>query len=242
MINDSQSNTVVALLAQQLAEQGVVATGVVSPLAILAVAVARTTHAPNLTYISCVGSLDPSLTRLHRSSEALEYLDGRRAEVSIAELFDHARRNRVDTVFFGAAEVDGFGKTNMSAAGSLGQPTLKFPGVAGASSLRRWAKKPVLLIMKHSKRSLVPAVQVATTSDPERRTLLITDLAVFEVGTTGAELIARHAWASEALISQKTGFSYQTSSTLRVTEAPSEATVRAIRAIDPDNLRQSLVG
>ena len=119
MINDSQSNTVVALLAQQLAEQGVVATGVVSPLAILAVAVARTTHAPNLTYISCVGSLDPSLTRLHRSSEALEYLDGRRAEVSIAELFDHARRNRVDTVFFGAAEVDGFGKTNMSAAGSL---------------------------------------------------------------------------------------------------------------------------
>ncbi len=242
MSDDLRANTLVALLAGQVAEQCVVATGVVSPLAILAIAVARTTHAPNLTYISCVGSLDPSLPTLHRSSEALQYLDGRRAEVSIADLFDHARRNRVDTVFFGAAEVDGLGQTNMSAAGSLSHPTVKFPGVAGASSLRRWAKKPVLLIMKHSKRSLVPAVQVATTSDPMRRTTLITDLAIFEVGTAGAVLLARHPWASEALIAEKTGFSYRTVSTLEVTEVPSEATVRAIRSIDTSNLRQSLVG
>jgi glutaconate CoA-transferase subunit B len=237
-----EANTIVALLARQLPEHSVVATGVASPLAILAIAVASSTHAPNLSYLSCVGSLDPALTHLHRSSEALQYLEGRRAEVSIADLFDHARRNRVDTVFFGAAEVDGFGRTNMSAAGSLEQPTAKFPGVAGASSLRRWAKRPVLLMMKHSKRSLVPAVQVASTSDPQRRTMLITNFAIFEVGTSGAVLVGRHPWATEATIAEKTGFSYETAVSLPVTELASDDTARAIRSIDVHNLRQTLVG
>ncbi len=237
-----KADTIVALLAQQLGENAVVATGVASPLAILAIAVARATHAPNLTYISCVGSLDPSIQTLQSCSESLEYLKGRRAEVSIADLFDHARRQRVDTVFFGAAEIDGLGQTNMSAAGSLREPKIKFPGVAGASSLRRWVKKPVLLMMKHSKRSLVPKVQVVSTKDPSRRTTLMTDLGIFELGADGAELIGRHEWASETEIADKTGFTYRTSSTLNVSQPPGEAILRAIRSIDSHDLRHALVG
>jgi glutaconate CoA-transferase subunit B len=41
-------------------------------------------------------------------------------------------------VFFGAVEVDALGRTNLSAAGSLARPRVKFPGVVGACSLRRW--------------------------------------------------------------------------------------------------------
>lgn len=242
MSEELRAETVVALLARQLPEQAVVATGVVSPLAILAIAVARATHAPNLTYLACVGALDPALPHLHRSSEALDYLAERRAEVSIADLFDHARRQRVDTVFFGAVEVDAQGRTNMSAAGPLRTPSLKFPGVAGASSLRRWVKKPVLLVTKHSKRSLVEAVQVVSTTDPERRTTLITDLATFEVGSGGAVLTGRHPWATEADIAQKTGFSYSTAPHVCVTAAPDAATLHAIRSIDSSGLRHALVG
>jgi glutaconate CoA-transferase subunit B len=240
--DDTRANTVIALLARQLRPGGVVATGVVSPLAILAIAVAKATHAPDLAYLACVGSLDPDLITLERSTEDLVYLQGRRAEVSIADLFDHALRGRVDTVFFGAVEVDGAGRTNMSAIGGLTRPKVKFPGVAGASSLRRWVKRPVLLITHHSLRSLVPAVQVASTSD-ERPTLLVTNLAVFEVGgAAGATLLGVHPWSSEAEVAAKTGFAYATSPSLAVTEAPSEATVCAIRAFDSLNLRQSLVG
>jgi len=130
-------------LLQTRSAAGVVATGVASPLAILAIAVARATHAPSLTYIACVGSLDPELPCLYPSSEDLRYLDGRSAEVTIPDLFDHARRGRVDTVFFGAAEVDVHGRTNMTASGSLTKPRSKFPGVAGASNLRRWVRRPV---------------------------------------------------------------------------------------------------
>jgi glutaconate CoA-transferase subunit B len=237
----SAADTVVALMAAELEDGDVVATGVASPLAILAIAVARATHAPNLTYLACVGSLDPALDELHASSEDLRYLDGRTGEVSIPDLFDHARRSRIDTIFFGAVEVDAEGRTNMSAAGSLDAPKVKFPGLAGAASLRRWVKNPVLVVPRQSKRALVSAVQVASTADT-RRTTLLTDLGVFEVGPGGAELRARHAWSSEAEIAERTGFAYRTAPELAVTRGPDAQTLEAIRRIDRNDLRHALVG
>jgi glutaconate CoA-transferase subunit B len=237
-----RANTVVAWMAAQIDEGAVVATGVASPLAILAIAVAQATHAPNLTYLACVGAVNPDLSLLHRSSEELAYLDGRSSEITIPELFDHARRGRIDVVFFGAAEVDGDGKTNMSAAGDLRRPATKFPGVAGASSLRRWVKRPVLVMPRQSKRSLVAEVQVASTSDPGRRTSVITDLGIFEVGPPRAMLLSVHPWTTESELAERTGFSYATSQHLGATPGPDAATLHAIRSIDRNNMRQTLVG
>jgi glutaconate CoA-transferase subunit B len=237
-----RADGVVAWMAAQLRDGDVVATGVASPLAILAIAVARATHAPNLTYLACVGAMDPDLSHLHRSSEELAYLDGRRAEITIPDLFDHARRGRIDVVFFGAAEVDAEGKTNMSAAGDLRRPKVKFPGVAGASSLRRWVKRPVLVVPRQSKRSLVPEVQVASTVDLARRTTLVTDLAVFEVGPPGPELVGLHPWASEAEVREKTGFAFELSPRVELTSEPDAKTAAALRAIDAHDMRLSLVG
>jgi glutaconate CoA-transferase subunit B len=172
----------------------------------------------------------------------LAYLSGRSAEVSIPELFDHARRGRVDTVFFGAVEVDALGQTNMSASGSLGAPVRKFPGVAGASTLRRWVKKPVLLVPKQSSRNLVPRVQVASTRDPGRDVKLISDLGVYELGPSGARLVSRHPWASVEEIASRTGFPLSVPESLPVTPMPDARTLAAIRAIDPQNLRDTLVG
>lgn len=236
------AETVVSLLARQIDDGAVVATGVASPLAILAIAVARATHAPGLTYLACVGSLDPDLPTLLPSSEDLGYLEGRAAEITIPDLFDHARRGRVDTVFFGAAEVDGAGCTNMTASGSLARPKTKFPGVAGAATLRQWVRKPVLLVPRQSRRNLVPAVQVATTRDPRRPVTLISDLGVFELGSAGARLLARHPWATEAHLRERTGFDFKVPESLPVTPLPDARTVAAIRAIDPKGQRDSLVG
>src|SRR5205807_3423963 len=90
----------VAAMAREIEDGAVIATGVASPLAILAIAVARVTHAPRLTYIACVGALDPEIAVLHSCSEDLGYLDGRSGEVTIPDLFDHARRGRIDLMFF----------------------------------------------------------------------------------------------------------------------------------------------
>jgi glutaconate CoA-transferase, subunit B len=236
------AETVVAAMAREIDDGDVVATGVASPLAILAIAVARATHAPRLRYLACVGGLDPEVERLRLSSEDLAYLEGRCGEVTIPDLFDHARRGRVDLMFFGAAEVDAGGDTNLSAAGSLDRPKVKFPGVAGAATLRRWVRRPVLVVGKQSRRNLVPRVQVASTTDPARRTRLITDMGVFELGSDGASLVARHPWAAEESIAGRTGFEYGVARPLPVTPAPDAEYVRAIRSIDADGLRERLVG
>jgi glutaconate CoA-transferase subunit B len=238
----TSAETLVAVMAREIEDGAVIATGVASPLAILAIAVARATHAPRLTYIACVGALDPQIATLHACSEDLGYLDGRSGEVTIPELFDHARRGRIDVMFFGAAEVDGGGDTNLSAAGPLDRPKVKFPGVAGAASLRRWVARPVIVVGRQSRRNLVPRVQVASTSDRGRRTRLLTDLGVFEVGAAGAALIARHPGAAEAAIAERTGFPYRTAHPLAVTAAPSPETLRAIRRIDAGGLRDRLAG
>lgn len=241
MKEDMKADTVVTWMARQIEDGDVVATGVASPLAILAIALARATHAPRLRYLACVGSLDPLVEELHGSSEDLRYLDGRNGEITIPDLFDHARRGRIHTVFFGAAEVDGDGATNMSASGSLDAPRTKFPGVAGASSLRRWVRRPILVVPRQSRRALVEKVQIASTCDA-RATKLVTDLGVFEVGSAGAILAGRHAWATEAEIEERTGFAYRTADSLPITSAPDAATLSAIHALDPKNLRQALVG
>ena len=231
----------VTLLAAEIHEGAVVATGVASPLPILAIELARRTHAPNLTYLACVGSMNPRIERLHGSTEDLAYLEGRTMEVSIADLFDHARRGRVDTIFFGAAEVDGCGRTNLSAAGSLEAPTVKFPGVAGACSLRRWAKKPVLVVPRQGRRNLVERVQVASTQDA-RPTRMVTDLGVFELSPEGACLTALHDDVPLAVVRERTGFSFTVRRELELPSPISAAMLEALRAIDPLNLRDALVG
>lgn len=238
----SQAETVVAALAREIEDGMVIATGVASYLAILAIAVARATHAPRLRYLACVGALDPSISRLHGSAEDLAYLEGRSGEVTIPDLFDHARRGRIDMMFFGAAEIDGRGDTNLSAAGSLSRPTYKFPGVAGAATLRRWVRRPILLATRQSRRNLVAEVQVASTRDRERRTPLMTDLGVFEVGERGAALVARHPWASVEAVEARTGFAFSTIDPLPVTPEPGPDHLAAIRALDADGRREHMVG
>lgn len=241
-LGTARADALVAAMARQIEDGMVIATGVASYLAILAIATARATHAPRLSYLACVGSLDPAMEELQPSAESLAYLDGRAGEITIPDLFDHARRGRIDVMIFGAAEVDGTGDTNLSAAGSLERPTYKFPGVAGAATLRRWVRRPILAVTHHSRRNLVPRVQVASTSDRERRTPLHTDLGVFELGAEGATLIARHPWTSAEAIAERTGFDFAAADPLPVTPAPDPDHLEALRAFDPQGRRRHLVG
>ncbi len=237
----THADALLAAMAAEIRDGDVVATGVASPLAILAIAVAKATHAPHLTYLACVGAVNPDVHRLHSSSEDLAYLERRQGDVSIPDLFDHARRGRIDVIFFGAAEVDSAGRSNMSATGSLTRPTVKLPGVAGAAALRRWVNRPVLVMPKQTKRNLVGRVQVASTVDA-RPTPLLTDLGRFQVGGAGASLHSHRAWTTPAEVAERTGFSFTLAKDLAADAKPTSTTLAAIGALDPDNFRERLVG
>jgi glutaconate CoA-transferase, subunit B len=229
-------------MACEIADGAVVATGVASPLAVLAIALARATHAPRLTYVACVGSLNPQVSQLFGSSEDLAYLAGRTGEVTIPELFDHARRGRIDNVFFGAVEVDARGRTNLSAAGTLAAPRIKFPGVVGACSLRRWCKRPVLIVPRQTRRALVEQVAVRSTEDDARRTRLLTDLGVFSVGAEGAVLEAIAPTTTLDAVRARTGFAFTIAAPLATLADPPDAIVTTLGALDPERYRNALIG
>ena len=218
-------------MASQIEDGDVVTTGVASTLAVLAIALARATHAPRLTYLASVGAIDPRIARVYPSSEDLAYLDGRAASFTIPDLFDHARRGRLDTVFFGAGEVDAHGSTNVS--------TTKFPGASAACTLRRWCKRPILVVPKQSRRALVPRVGIRSTDDP-RRTTLLTDLARFSVGPGGAVLEAIAPHASLEMVTTRTGFEFSVGDVLGT--ALIDPPLAKITALDPHGLRYELVG
>jgi len=238
----SAAEMVVSTMARRISNGDVVATGAASPLAILAIAVAKATHARALTYLSCIGAVDPQVSRLRGSSEDTAYLEGRCGTFTIPDLFDHARRGRIDVMFFGAAEVDATGCTNLTGTGSLPRPKVKFPGVAGAATLRRWVRRPVLVVGHQSRRNLVERVQIASTSDPSRRTPLITDLGVFELCPSGATLVARHPGAELEAIRERTGFAFEAARPLAVTAEPTREHLKAIHSLDPEGIRDQLVG
>jgi len=238
----SVADRLVWRMACEITDGAVVATGVASPLAVLAIALARATHAPRLTYLACVGSLNPGVSRLLGSSEDLAYLAGRSGEITIPDLFDHARRGRIDNVFFGAVEVDGDGRTNLSASGSLDRPGVKFPGVVGACSLRRWCKRPVLVVPRQSKRCLVVRVAVSSTSDETRRTRLLTDLGTFTLGAPGAALEAIAPGATLDQVRARTGFGYGHAAALHTLSDPPDPVIDTLDALDPAGFRRELVG
>jgi glutaconate CoA-transferase subunit B len=246
----SAADRLIWRMAGEIADGAVVATGVASPLAVLAIALARATHAPRLTYLACVGSLNPAVSRLFGSSEDLAYMAGRSGEVTIPDLFDHARRGRVDNIFFGAVEVDADGRTNLSAIGSLAQPAVKFPGVAGACSLRRWCRRPVLVVPRQSKRSLVARVAIRSTEDAARPTRLLTDLATFTVGgaaaapgeASGPVLEAIEPGVALDQVRARTGFGYVVASSFHALPDPPASVIDTLHTLDPAGLRGELVG
>jgi glutaconate CoA-transferase subunit B len=113
--------------------------------------------------------------------------------------------------------------------------------VAGAATLRRWVRRPVLVVPKQSRRNLVPRVQVASTEDPERTTPLVTDLGVFQLGRGGARLAARHEAAPLEQIRERTGFTFDCAPDVAVTAPPEPKFREALALLDPEGRRARLV-
>ena len=103
---------------------------------------------------------------------------------------------------------------------------------AGAGVAARFAhrvRRPVLVVSRQSRRNLVPRVQIASTTDPDRRTRLWTDMGGFELGADGAELFSRHQDVDTEAISERTGFPFNTAEPVAVTGTPEREYLEACR-------------
>ncbi len=124
---------------------------------------ARLTHAPDVVLIyesGPIGAKPPVLP--------LSIGDGNLAEtadtvVSTPEIFRYwLQGGRVDVGFLGAAQLDRFANINTTVVGSYTKPKVRLPGAGGAPEISSSAKE-VLIIVKHSKRTLVDKLDFVTS-------------------------------------------------------------------------------
>jgi glutaconate CoA-transferase subunit B len=229
-------------MARRIADGDLVVTGLASALPMLAVAVARATHAPNMTYINCIGAVDPQLDAIGPTSVDARLLDRCRGRVILTDLFDLSRQGRIDVMFFGAAQTDAAARMNLTCIGEHARPKVKLPGPAGSTSIRPCVRKVIILAPRHSTRALVERVDFASSvpSPLNRETWVVTDLALLRLEGGRLHVASRHAGVKPDDLRAKTGFTIDGRGAATTPE-PTREEMAAIVRHDPAGLRHRLI-
>lgn len=206
---------------------------------------ARLTHAPEavLVYESGpIGAKPPVLP--------LSIGDGNLAEtadtvVSTPEIFRYwLQAGRIDVGFLGAAQLDRFANINTTVVGPYEKPTVRLPGAGGAPEISASAKE-VLIVVKHSKKTLVDKLDFVTSvgfltgGDSRERagltgkgpTAVITDLCILRPDPVTRELKVDsiHPGVDGEAIASNTGWHIQFSEKCSETKVPGAEELRVLR-------------
>ena len=211
--------------------------GVASPLPMVAILLAKATHAPNLVYLNITGSVDPRPAHLPRSTVDPALLNGSRSLITLADAFDLSARGELDTVFLSGVQIDGAGRINMSAIGEYAHPKVRLPGGAGSAFLMSTANRILLWRTRHDRRTFVDRLPFTTGAGKVDR--VVTPLCVFrrdpDLNRLTVESI--HPYTTPEEVIQQTGFALDLHD-VPVTPPPSGEEMAALARVDPDGVRR----
>lgn len=211
--------------------------GVASPLPMVATLLAKRLRAPDLTYLSIAGSVDPQPHRLPVSTVDPALLAGTRSLVTLADLFDLSGRGRLDVAFLSGVQIDGQGRINLSAIGDYDHPTVRLPGGAGSAVLMPTARRVILWRTKHDRRTFVDRLDFVTGAGNVDR--VVTPLGIFVRREGHLEAESLHPGVTPGQFEDATGFPVAVGPDTPVTPPPSHDELAALKSIDPDGVVSS---
>jgi len=229
--------------ARQLRNGAVCLVGIGLPSA--ACNLARLTHAPDLVLIYESGTVGTRPNVLPLSIGDGELAETAACVVPLPEVFTHyLQRGRVDVGFLGAAQIDRYGNLNSTVIGNYSRPTVRLPGGGGAPEIATHARE-VLIVMKHSRRSVVSQLDFRTScgyldGSGARRAkrcpgrgpqMVITDLGVLRPhpATDELQLAALYPGGTVEAVRAATGWPWQLAENLEVLPPPDPAALATLR-------------
>ncbi len=229
--------TMMAVALSRLLRDGeTVFHGVASPLPLVAIQLARETHAPHLVYLNIAGAIDAEPAFLPRSTVDPVLTQGSHALVTLADIFDLSARGELDTAFLGGVQIDAQARINMSAIGPHDRPKIRLPGGAGSAFLMSTARRILLWRTRHDTRTFVEQVPFATASGNVDR--VVTPLCVFrrepDTGRLAVESI--HPYSSAEEVAVRTGFEVNCHGA-HITPPPTAEELESLDRVDPGSLR-----
>jgi glutaconate CoA-transferase, subunit B len=232
--------------ARQLPNGAVCFVGIGLPSA--ACNLARLTHAPDLVLIYESGTVGTRPVALPLSIGDGELAETATCIVPLPEVFAHyLQRGRIDVGFLGAAQIDRFGNLNSTVIGDYAHPLVRLPGAGGAPEIATHARE-VLIVMKQSPRSFVPALDFRTScgyleGSGARRAgglpgsgprAVITDFGVLRPNarTEELELAALYPGVSAEAARAATGWPLEIADPLEIVPAPEPRELAALRDLE----------
>ena len=229
------SELMTVALARTIRDGEVVAQGVNSVLASLAIMLARETHARTLTWITIAGGINPVLSELPESSASPTWLSGTTAVLSNPEFYRLAMRGGVDRMFLGAAQVDQRGRMNLSLIGEPEHPRIRLSGGGGAAVLAQVVRHIVVWRTQHTPEIFVPEVDFVTAQG--NLEAVVTPLGVLRLRDGCLVLTDRFPGNSADEIAARTSFPVLHETPVRVTE-PTTHELQILRELDPRERRE----
>ncbi|UCE56461.1 MAG: hypothetical protein JSV31_13745 [Desulfobacterales bacterium] len=236
-------------MASEIENFDTVLHGVSSPLPILAMSVARKTHAPDMAYISGSEGVDPELDRIYPSSFDARLNRNAVAYFGLHEAFDLAQRGELKIMFLGAAQVDRYGNTNLSVIGDVNRPKVQLPGGAASAFLMPITPKVVIWVTRQSSRVFVEEVDFVTGQGYNHRTdehkkneiVIISNLGVmnFKNPDRLMQIQYYHPGHSVDEIKENTGFDILVAPDVSESPVPGPDIIKLINQIDPEGVRRS---
>ena len=211
-INDIASNPahrksidhIILKIKDMIGEGDIFATGVASPIPMLAAMHAKASR-KEFTYINCgSGAINPLMSEPSYSSVTIKALNKKESFITLPDVWDYALTGKIDLMIFGAVQISAKGDINLTCIGDYNKPKIKLPGPAGAVTLRNLCKNPIILALSHSKKTFVEKVDFITSSTV-KDSLVITNLGVLKLGNK-PEILEVFPHSSVKEIKENTSF------------------------------------
>lgn len=239
-------------LAAGLMEDGTTAF-VGTGIPMLAAALAKKTHAPNLVAVFEFGGTGASLEKLPLAVGDSRTFHRAVAASGICDIMETAQRGFIEYGFLGAAQIDMYGNINTTVIGNYWPPKVRLPGSGGANDVGSHCWKNIIIIRQHDTKRFVPKVDFLTTpgylhgpgarenaglppnTGPYR---VVTNLALmdFEPHSKRMRLIGLNPGVSVEQVLANTGFDLLLADNIVNNPEPSEEQLRILREeIDPEH-------
>jgi glutaconate CoA-transferase subunit B len=222
---------IVTNLARFIRPNEVTFSGVNSALPMLACLLAKRAYDFDFTYINVAGGVDPTPPTAPISSSDPILTTGTASIFDNEDFYDLCCRGGMDLCFLGAAQIDGHGRTNVSAIGTWDTPTVRLPGGGGGAVMLPTARRACTWRTEHSTRTLVDKLDFVTAAGGMHG--LVTPIAVLTLRDGRLCLTSHHPQVTVDEVVVRTGFELAVDGA-GPTSPPTPAEARALKSLDPD--------
>lgn len=222
---------IVTNLARFIRPGEVTFSGVNSTPPMLACLLAKRAYDFDFVYINVAGGVQPSPSKIPISSSDPILAEGSTSIFANEDFYDLCTRGGMDLCFLGAAQVDGQGRTNVSAIGDWHNPKVRLPGGGGGAVMLPTARRSVTWRTEHSKRTLVEKLDFVTASGGMHG--VVTPIAVFVKREGRLALQSWHPESSLEIVRSRTGFAFDHEGA-HPTTPPTPGERDGLRSLDPE--------